>query len=75
MTQVIHVSMTWTMLVKPDGQNNKNVGHSNVEYAKPFTYDGKTDWADYKVDFETVSKLNQWSDEVKVLKLVVSNLL
>ena len=51
------------------------MGHSNVEYAKPFTYDGKTDWADYKVDFETVSKLNQWSDEVKVLKLVVSNLL
>ena len=63
------------VIVKPDGQNNKNVGHSNVGYTKPFTYDGKTDWADYKVDFETVSKLNQWSDEVKVLKLVVSNLL
>ena len=48
------------------------MGHSNVGYTKPFTYDGKTDWADYKVHFETVSKLNQWSDEVKVLKLVSS---
>jgi hypothetical protein len=60
------------VIVKPDGQNNKNVGHSNVGYTKPFTYDGKTDWADYNVHFETVSKLNQWSDEVKVLKLVSS---
>ena len=60
------------VIVKPDGQNNKNVGHNNIGYTKPFTYDGKTDWADYKVHFETVSKLNQWSDEVKVLKLVSS---
>ena len=31
------------VIVKPDGQNNKNLGHSNVGYTKPFTYDGKTD--------------------------------
>ena len=60
------------VIVKPDGQNNKNVGFSNVGYTKPFTYDGKTDWADNRIHFETVSKLNQWSDEVKVLRLVSS---
>lgn len=60
------------VIVKPDGQNNKNVGHNNVRYTKPFTNDGKTEWAGYKVHFENVSKLNQWSDEVKVLKLVSS---
>jgi hypothetical protein len=47
------------VIVKPDGQNNKNMGHSNIGYTKPFTYDGKADWADYKVHFETFSKLNQ----------------
>lgn len=31
------------VIVKPDGQNNTNVGHNNVEYTKQFTYDGKTD--------------------------------
>jgi hypothetical protein len=30
------------VIVKPDGQNNKNVGHSNVGYTKPFSDDGKT---------------------------------
>jgi hypothetical protein len=25
------------VIVKPDGQNNKNVGHSNVGYTKSFT--------------------------------------
>jgi hypothetical protein len=60
------------VIVKPDGQNNKNVGLSNVGYTKPFTYDGKTDWADNRIHFETVSKLNQWSDKVKVLRLVSS---
>jgi hypothetical protein len=60
------------VIAKPDGQNNKNVGHSNVGYTKPFSDDGKTNWADCKVHFETVSKLNQWTDEVKVLKLVSS---
>ena len=57
------------VIVKPDGQNNKNVGHSNVGYTKSLTYDGKTDWADNRIHFQTVSKLNQWSDEVKVLRL------
>jgi hypothetical protein len=60
------------VIVKPDGQNNKNVGHSNVGYTKSFTYDGKTDWADNMIHFETVSKLNQSSDEVKVLRLASS---
>lgn len=31
------------VIVKPDGQNKTHVGHNNVEYTKPFTYEGKTD--------------------------------
>jgi hypothetical protein len=67
-------SRSWSFraFLKALYDNNKNGGHSNVGYIKPFTYDGKTDWANYKVHFETVSKLNQWADEVKVLKLVSS---
>ncbi|CAG2187306.1 unnamed protein product [Mytilus edulis] len=48
-------------------QNSSNV---NIGYTKPFTYDGKSDWVDYRVHFDTVSKLNNWPDKIKVLKII-----
>jgi hypothetical protein len=42
----------------------------NIGFTKPNNYDGKSSWTDYQVHFETVSKLNQWTDEIKTLKLI-----
>jgi hypothetical protein len=42
----------------------------NIGFTKPNNYDGKSSWTDYQVHFETVSKLNQWTDEIKALKLI-----
>ena len=42
----------------------------NIDFTKPNNYDGKFSWTDYQVHFETVSKLNQWTDEIKALKLI-----
>lgn len=53
---------TYTMKPKP---SNMNIG-----FTKPNNYDGKSSWTDYQVHFETVSKLNQWTDEIKALKLI-----
>lgn len=39
-------------------------------YTKPNTYDGNTNWSDYKIHFETVAKLNGWSNEIKALQLI-----
>ena len=47
-----------------------NNTRSHTEHTKPQTYDGSSSWTDYKVHFETVSKLNQWSEDVKSLKLI-----
>ena len=48
--------------------NNHNSG--NVGYTKPNSYDGKSNWSDYKVHFEIVAQLNGWSSEIKALKLI-----
>lgn len=53
---------TYTMKPKP---SNMNIG-----FTKPNNYDGRSSWTDYQVHFETVSKLNQWTDEIKALKLI-----
>jgi hypothetical protein len=42
----------------------------NIGFTKPNNYDGKSSWTDYQVHFETVSKLNQWTDEIKALKFI-----
>ncbi|CAC5416499.1 unnamed protein product [Mytilus coruscus] len=42
----------------------------NVGYTKPNSYDGKSNWSDYKVHFEIVVQLNGWSSEIKPLKLI-----
>ena len=42
----------------------------NIGFTKPNNYDGRSSWTDYQVHFETVSKLNQWTDEIKALKLI-----
>ncbi|CAC5407703.1 unnamed protein product [Mytilus coruscus] len=41
-----------------------NQNHENIGYTKPNQYDGRTDWTDYQVHFETVTKLNQWSENI-----------
>ncbi|CAC5393394.1 PLD3_4 [Mytilus coruscus] len=48
--------------------NNHNSG--NIGYTKPNSYDGKSNWSDYKVHFEIVAQLNGWSSEIKALKLI-----
>lgn len=55
---------TSTYTMKPIPSN------MNIGFTKPNNYDGKSSWTDYKVHFETVSKLNQWTDEIKTLKLI-----
>ncbi|CAC5425554.1 unnamed protein product [Mytilus coruscus] len=42
--------------------NNHNSG--NVGYTKPNSFDGKSNWSDYKVHFEIVAQLNEWSNEI-----------
>jgi hypothetical protein len=46
--------------------------HRQIYFIRPsgYNYDGKSSWTDYQVHFETVSKLNQWTDEIKALKLI-----
>ena len=39
---------------------------------KPATYDGKSSWKDYHVQFEMVASLNGWDEETKALELATS---
>jgi len=61
--------------VMPLDKNN-HVNHfqnhvsSNIGFTKPEMYDGTSSWNDYQIHFETVAKLNNWSEEVKALKLI-----
>ncbi|CAC5407230.1 unnamed protein product [Mytilus coruscus] len=41
-----------------------------IGYTKPSIYDGTTNWLEYKLHFEAVAKLNNWSEDIKVLKLI-----
>lgn len=50
--------------------SNQTRSDRHIEHTKPHSYDGTSSWNDYKIHFETVSKLNQWSEEVKSLKLI-----
>ena len=59
-----------TGVVNRPVDHNVNKLFENVGFSKPNTYDGNTDWTDYRVHFETVSKINQWSEKVKALKLI-----
>lgn len=43
-----------------------------VYLKKPATYDGKTSWQDYYIQFEMVSELNAWNDTVKAIQLATS---
>ncbi|GFT30843.1 uncharacterized protein TNCV_1682361 [Trichonephila clavipes] len=39
---------------------------------KLYTYDGKTNWEVYKIQFGIISEANQWTEEVKACQLVAS---
>ncbi|CAC5407231.1 unnamed protein product [Mytilus coruscus] len=41
-----------------------------IGYTKPSIYDGTTNWLEYKLHFEAVAKINNWSEDIKVLKLI-----
>lgn len=43
-----------------------------VYLKKPATYDRKTSWQDYCIQFEMVSELNAWNDTVKAIQLATS---
>ncbi|CAC5360879.1 unnamed protein product [Mytilus coruscus] len=50
--------------------NQKPVYSENIGYTKPSIYDGTANWLEYKLHFEAVAKLNNWSEDIKVLKLI-----
>ncbi|GFX56789.1 uncharacterized protein TNCV_495371 [Trichonephila clavipes] len=39
---------------------------------KLYTYDGKTNWEVYKIQFGIISEANRWTEEVKACQLVAS---
>ncbi|GFS47656.1 uncharacterized protein TNCV_1973341 [Trichonephila clavipes] len=39
---------------------------------KMYTYDGKTNWEVYKIQFGIISEANRWTEEVKACQLVAS---
>jgi hypothetical protein len=41
-------------------------------YRKPATYDGRSDWQDYFVQFEMVAELNRWGEKTKALELATN---
>ncbi|CAC5420077.1 unnamed protein product [Mytilus coruscus] len=47
-----------------------NQNHENIGYTKHNYYVGRTDRTDHQVHFETVTKLNQWSENIKAPKLI-----
>jgi hypothetical protein len=47
-------------------------GSNGPRYRKPATYDGKTDWQDYSVQFEIVAELNQWDEKTKAMELATN---
>ncbi|CAG2253569.1 unnamed protein product [Mytilus edulis] len=65
------VPVTCPQIDKPiNVVSNPNISFSNhnsgnVGYTKPNSYDGKSNWSDYKVHFEIVAQLNGWSSEIK----------
>lgn len=50
--------------------NREPVCIETIGYTKPSKYDGTTNWLEYKLHFEAVAKLNNWSEDIKVLKLI-----
>ncbi|CAC5394867.1 unnamed protein product [Mytilus coruscus] len=50
--------------------NREPVFTETFGYTKPSIYDGTTNWLEYKLHFESVAKLNSWSEDIKVLKLI-----
>lgn len=53
-----------------DSYNRHNQLSENIAYTRPNSYNGKSSWSDYKVHFETVATLNQWSSKTKALQLI-----
>ncbi|CAC5391498.1 unnamed protein product [Mytilus coruscus] len=51
--------------------NREPVYSENSGYTEPSIYDGTTNWLEYKLHFEAVAKLNNWSEDIKVLKLII----
>jgi hypothetical protein len=56
----------------PETWNRHDGNNSGPRYRKPSTYDGKTGWQDYSVQFEIVAELNRWGERTKALELATS---
>ena len=49
-----------------------NINSPNIKQKKAATYDGSGSWQDYLVQFEMISHLNGWGDDVKALELAIN---
>ena len=63
--------------MKTDGSGGKKhdvMGDHGMksQLTKPATYDGSTEWTNYKAHFEACARLNKWTEEQKGLYLSVS---
>ncbi|KAK3090718.1 hypothetical protein FSP39_014054 [Pinctada imbricata] len=66
---------TVTSNVPTPGQVNSHVqspAFDRRREIKPATYDGSGNWLDYKSHFQSVSKINRWTDDDKGLYLAAS---
>lgn len=55
--------------IRSRGQDTHNTTVARSTFSKPDNYDGKTSWTEYLAHFNLVSTINQWSTEVKALRL------
>jgi hypothetical protein len=56
----------------PEAEPMYPESNNGPRYRKPATYDGKTDWQDYLVQFEMVAELNRWDNRTKALELATN---
>lgn len=51
------------------GTKHDDLGNKRTAMMKPATYDGSTEWTNYKAHFEACAQLNGWTEEQKGLYL------
>ncbi len=53
-------------------QHSSSSSEAQRKMKRPATYDGKSSWEDYYVQFEMVAEINEWSTHTKALELATS---
>ena len=56
-------------MYQPHPEDNIDRNPRTIGRRKPPTYDGNTSWQDYLVQFDLLSDLNNWTEDVKALEL------